>query len=97
MLIYDNGKYKTEYDLVEISIPKSLKVIQVDIGKDKTESHTFSHSKNRNFEDASSVEITKNNAIIDVSSLRINSDIYCKFIKEIGVAQYTCFYHFTFK
>ena len=100
---YENGKwnYKTDYDLVEISIPKSLKEIQVDIEKDK--SHTFSYSANQNFDNAKVIEMTEKNPVVDISSLRDNSELYCKFVRTLTYKDSnnqftdTMLYHFIFK
>ncbi|MCR5703128.1 MAG: leucine-rich repeat domain-containing protein, partial [Eubacterium sp.] len=70
------------HNMVEVSIPKTLKKIQNVPSHKKEKVGPFIYSTNQNFDAPNVIEMTENNPFVDVSSLRDHSELYCKFIRE---------------
>ena len=103
---YKDDRYgNTYFDLVDISIPKSLKKIKVNATNDNYYSGascTFTYSTNRNLNNANVIEMKSSNRSFDVSLLRNHSELYCECTLETNYLMdkkhtSTMLYHFIFK
>ncbi|MCR5703916.1 MAG: leucine-rich repeat domain-containing protein, partial [Eubacterium sp.] len=101
------GRIKVTYDMVEVLVPESLKKMHIIDNSEYYKEEvtvTVSCSKDSAFTDEKVVEIPKNSSTIDISQLRSDADVYCKFEKirtsqpaGFGSCQYIVPYHFVFK